>query len=141
MVRLGRNRAGERRDDAVRLESGDSDFARLAEALEELPVGIVIEDEHGRTVASNSRARTPLNDVQGDALAGAALSRVMTRARAGDRAGETLDLHGSPARVIDILASPLDNGGIVGVLVDTSESPDISSHLKMACRSLARNIM
>lgn len=120
-MRLGRNRNGDRRYDAVRPPAGADDLARLAEALEGLPVGVVVEDEHGRTVASNARARSPLNDVQGDALAGAALGRVMTAARAGDRAGETLGLHGSPARVIDIFASPLVSGGVVGILVDTSE--------------------
>ena len=120
-MRLGRNRSGDRRDDTARPQGGADDLARVVEALEGLPVGVVVEDEDGRTVASNALARSPLNDVQGDALASAVLGRVISAARAGERASETLDLHGSPARVIDIFASRLVSGGVVGVLVDTSE--------------------
>ena len=122
-VRLpGRQRESEDRDrpedDSRRTED---DFSRVAEALEFLPVGVIVEDESGRMITGNTRAQSPLGDIQADALASAALARVLEHARSGIPASETLDLHGAPARVVDIVASPLPSGGVVAVLVDSSE--------------------
>ena len=97
------------------------DAARVVEALEALPVGFLVEDESGRTVAGNGRAQAPLGDVQADALARAALARVMARARVGEASTEIVDLHGAPPRVVEISAAPLLTGGVVGVVIDTSE--------------------
>jgi two-component system sensor histidine kinase SenX3 len=93
----------------------------LRQALEALPVGVVVEDGSRRTIASNRLARSPLGEVAGDALAGAALNRAMVQARMGRAGSEALDLHGPRARRLEVTASPLEDGGVVAVLVDATE--------------------
>ena len=93
----------------------------MREALETLPVGVLIEDAGRRTIASNRLARSPFGEVTGDALAGAALDRAVARARTGGTGAETLDLHGPHPRRLEVTASPLAHGGVVAVLVDATE--------------------
>ncbi|MEA3078435.1 MAG: two-component system, OmpR family, sensor histidine kinase SenX3 [Actinomycetota bacterium] len=97
------------------------DMARVLEAISALPVGVLVEDEAGRTVAANDRARSPIGDVQGDALAADVIDRVRAAARLGRRAEDVLDLRGPPVRVLEITAVPLTAGGVAAVIVDTSE--------------------
>jgi two-component system sensor histidine kinase SenX3 len=97
------------------------DMARVLEAISALPVGVLVEDEAGRTVVANDRARSPIGDVQGDALAADVIEQVRAAARLGRRAEEVLDLRGPPVRVLEITAVPLSAGGVAAVIVDTSE--------------------
>ena len=101
--------------------AAEMDLARVLEALESVPLGVIVEDEGGRSVARNGRARSPFGDLQGDALASATVARVVSRARGGQHAAETLTVHRTPARVVDVAAIPLVAGGVVAVLADMSE--------------------
>ena len=96
------------------------DLALVREAVAVLPVGILIQDDKGRTVVTNDRARSPFGDLTSDALAGAALDRTLAQARMGETAHEVLDLRGPHSRRLEVTASPLA-GGVVAVLIDATE--------------------
>jgi two-component system sensor histidine kinase SenX3 len=121
-VRLARrHNEGERAADRdVPSGSDRDDLALVCEALAVLPVGILVQDDTGRTVAANDRARSPCGDVTSDALAAVALERALAQARTGDAATEVLDLRGPHPRRLEVRASPLP-GGVVAVLVDATE--------------------
>ena len=98
-----------------------ADLARLTESLAVLPLGLLVEDEHGRQIVVNDRARHPCGDVQADALAGRALAEVAARAREGEAAVRTVELRGVPPRIFECAAAPLRAGGVVATIVDRSE--------------------
>lgn len=98
-----------------------ADLARLVEAVSLLPLGVVVEDAQGRTIASNERAQHPAGDLQGDVLADGVLRRVIARARAGSAATETLELRSVPPRILDLAAVPLASGGVLATVSDQSE--------------------
>lgn len=102
-------------------QTDDPRLELVRASLDALPVGIVVEDADGNTVAANARARTPLDDFAGNSLAGAALERTMKRARAGESAHEGVDLHGPQPRRVELNAEPIAGGGVVGIVVDVSE--------------------
>ena len=95
------------------------DLALVRDAIDALPLGMVVEDKTGRTVAANAQARSPVGDVTGDALAGAALERAVAQARKGETGNEVLELHGPHPRRLEVSASPLP-GGVVAVLIDAT---------------------
>ena len=101
--------------------AADPRWELVAEALELMPIGIVIEDRDGATIVDNARARTPLGDLTGDTLADVALRRALARARTGDAAVETVDIAGTPPRRLEVTATPLSAGGAVASVFDTSE--------------------
>jgi len=78
-------------------------------------------EKGGQIIASNRLARSPFEDVGGNALAAAALDRARARARQGESVVERVDLYGSPPRRLEITASPLPDRGLVAVLVDMTE--------------------
>lgn len=96
-------------------------WRRVEEALEVLPVGVVVVESDGSAFVANRRATAPLGDLTGDTLAEVALRRALARARAGDQAEETVDIAGMPPRRVEITAAPLAAGGAVAVIVDASE--------------------
>lgn len=105
--------------DARPRRDGD-DLALLHEALGVLPIGILVEDGRGRTVAANERARSPFGDVTSDALAHAARERALAQARAGEVAREVVELRGPHPRRLEVSASPVA-GGVVAVLIDATD--------------------
>jgi two-component system sensor histidine kinase SenX3 len=121
-MRLQRRRPGREPVADVDFVNGrdGEDLALVRHALAALPVGIVVEDDTGRTVAANDHVRSPFGEVTGDSLAGAVLERVLGRARAGVPAKEVLDLRGPHPRRLEVSASPLP-GGVAAVLIDATE--------------------
>ena len=118
-------------EEAVDLAGRHADAAvaslRLIRALDAIPQGVVICDEHGEVVFENevgggfSRAR------HGDALVAAAIDDLLAVATAGSAASRTIELYGPPRRTLVIDAYPLASrsvttpGGALAVIADVSE--------------------
>src|SRR2546430_16876752 len=98
----------------------ESHLARLVEALDLLPVGIVVTDEQGRELARNRRASSAVGDIQSDVLIARALEELLMEGRTGTRHERTLELYGPPARSVRISVEPLPSGGAVAVVEDAS---------------------
>src|SRR5436853_7157974 len=103
-----------------RADVAESDRARLVEALDFLPVGIVVSDERGHELARNKRASSAVGDVQSDVLIARALEDLLMEGRTGTRHERTLELYGPPARSVRISVEPLPSGGAVAVVEDAS---------------------
>ncbi|HUP84544.1 MAG TPA: ATP-binding protein [Acidimicrobiales bacterium] len=101
------------------LDAGDLQLLR--EALERLPVGVIVAELGGRVVLRNPKGDRPFGDVQADALAGEAVRRVQAEARRGVSQHESLELRGPVLRSLEVQALPLPSGGTVVILVDGSE--------------------
>lgn len=98
-----------------------ADLDVLTDAIAALPVGVVVEDASGRVIASNWRAEAPFREVQADALAAAALRRLLAQARRGEPVSDVLELRSPTPRSLEMTAAPLAAGGVVAVVVDDSE--------------------
>lgn len=120
----GRAKAGGERliaDAVQRAASAEHDLALLTQAIEHLPVGIVVADEGGRPLARNRRAESPTGERTVDVLVAARIHAATSTAGAGQRHEETLELHGPPRRTVRVSAFPLGIGGVVTVVEDLSE--------------------
>ena len=102
-------------------EPSDPRWDLVVEALELVPIGIVVEDADGTTVLVNTRASAPLGDLTGDTLADVALRRALVRSRSGETAIETVDIAGTQPRRVEVTATPLRAGGVVATVLDSSE--------------------
>jgi two-component system sensor histidine kinase SenX3 len=101
--------------------SDADDLRLLREAIEGLPVGVVVTEPGGRVIIRNRKATEPFGDVQADALAAEALRRVQAIAQAGIPHSESLELRGPVVRSLELQSWPLASGGTVAVVVDDSE--------------------
>jgi two-component system, OmpR family, sensor histidine kinase SenX3 len=95
-----------------------ADAVRLRDALEAVPVGIVIADRNGNIELRN-RAATLSGHA--DVLLKDAVERLIAAARRGDAVEERLNLFGPPMRVLIIKAVPFGNGGALATIDDLSE--------------------
>ena len=126
--RLERNLARlERAIDAAVLRASDASVAeaRLAQALEAIPQGVVVCDENGEVVYRNGVAASFATARHAEALVGAAMTELLEEALAGHVGKRTLDLFGPPRRTLVLAAAPLDDdrrtvGGLV-IIEDVSE--------------------
>ncbi len=92
---------------ALEVHQAKTDTERLAGALALLTHGVIVADEDGEIVFRNASARRLVGDRLGEALAGHAVRRLLSRALAGEEATETLELFGPPRRTLEIRAAPL----------------------------------
>jgi len=98
----------------------ESQLGRLVEALDCLPVGIVVTDDQGHELARNRRATSAVGDIQSDVLIVRALDELVMEGRNGSRHERTMELYGPPARSVRISVEPLPSGGAVAVVEDAS---------------------
>jgi two-component system sensor histidine kinase SenX3 len=106
-----------------------SDGVRLRRALDSIPQGVVISDEHGKVVFRNSRATKVIGTRHGDALAAQAVEDLLAESWGGAPAERTLELYGPPRRTLMMRSEVIENGndngnrplGIVAVLDDVSD--------------------
>ncbi len=113
-------------DGAVQAMSAvTSDGIRLRRALDAIPQGVVIGDEHGEVVFRNSRATKVIGTRTGDALAAQAVDELLAESWAGAPGERTLELYGPPRRTLMMRSEVIDDGshplGIVAVLDDVSD--------------------
>lgn len=117
----------ERAVDSAVLGRGDATVAvgRMAQALETIPQGVVLCDEHGDVTFRNRAATTFSSARHGDALVGAAIEEMLRKALDGNSDTRTLDLFGPPRRTLVVAVAPLDDErrtvGALGIIDDVSE--------------------
>ena len=117
----------ERAIDSAVLRGGDANVAeaRLAQALEVIPQGVVIADEHGDITYRNGVAEQFSQARHGEALVAAAISELLEAALEGRADKRTLDLFGPPRRTLVLSAVPLDDDrrtvGAAAIIDDVSE--------------------
>ncbi|HEV3225762.1 MAG TPA: ATP-binding protein [Acidimicrobiales bacterium] len=117
----------ERAIDSSVLARGEAivSVGRMAQALETIPQGVVICDEHGDVTFRNQAATTFSSARHGDALVGAAIEEMLHEALDGSGATRTLDLFGPPRRTLVVAVTPLDDHrrtvGALGIIDDVSE--------------------
>lgn len=99
---------------------------RLREALDVLPVGVVVRDDAGAEVHRNARAKSAVGDMQADALIGRQLDALLESPPA-ERRHEVFELKGPPVYSVEIRAEPLPSGGVAAVVEDASERRRLES--------------
>lgn len=108
----------------LRLSDADARADRLGGALEVLPQGVVVCDEHGDVVHCNAAAAAA---GPGDGLVGEAVHHVLQAVAHGDdgAAARTVEVLGPPRRTLRVRGHALDDGrrvvGAVAVVEDMSE--------------------
>ncbi|CAN5145201.1 two-component system sensor histidine kinase SenX3 [soil metagenome] len=117
----------ERAVDRAVLEGGNAVLTatRLASALEAIPQGVVVCDDHGEVTYRNGVAQIYIAARHGDALVGAAIGEMLAHALDDRTERRTLELFGPPRRTLIITAAPLDDErrtvGALAVIDDVSE--------------------
>ena len=109
---------------ALRVSDADEGRHRLAFVIDQVSDGVVVWDEHGAELQRNERATQLLADIQGEALAGELVARLLTEALGGGAGTQTIDVFGPPRRTLVVTAFPLDDGrrslGAAAVIGDVS---------------------
>src|SRR6185436_15591805 len=134
-VELDRRRRSARRqadDQALELErlrsrvvTSASRVAALREALDAIPLGVIIGDRTGAITYRNPAADRFLDARHGEALVEAAIRELIGDAIEGEPTTRSLDLFGPPRRVLEVQAVPLGGadssaGGLI-VVEDVSD--------------------
>ena len=125
-------RLGSRRDTAADIaralaearadaEALRRELAQMNNALDGLPVGVIVVDGAGRTRVRNAAAMRLGGAAHGDVLVREAVDKHIARALAGSESESTVELFGPPRRVLHVRASPLSAGGAVVAVDDVSE--------------------
>ncbi len=112
--------AARRRGDEASREVID----RLAGALDGLPLGLVLADQHGEVVFRNRLATGFAEARHGEALVGSAIDELLVAAAAGTAGERTVELHGPPRRAFHLHAEPWsvpDAAGALLLVEDVSE--------------------
>ena len=108
-------------DAAARAAAAERTIERLRQALEELPLAVVVVDEDGGEVARNHRASAFVGERPVDVLVADAVRKAIAAASVGGREERVVELQGPPLRALRIVAECLPGGGIVAVVEDESE--------------------
>ena len=98
---------------------------RLRQAVDVLPHGIVIRDEHGEVSLRNATAGSLIGSRHSDLLAARTIEEQLDSTGPVEASERTIELYGPPRRTLVVRATPLDDGhrslGIVAVMEDVSE--------------------
>jgi two-component system sensor histidine kinase SenX3 len=94
------------------------DGARLREVLDALPLGVVVRDERGVEVLRNDKGVSPTQDIQADALIARVLDELLAAGGPGSR---VVELHGPPARSVELSVRVLASGGVMATVEDASQ--------------------
>ncbi len=110
---------------AAAVHDASSETIRIRRALDALPQAVLIRDEHGETVFSNSNAIALMSGRHGDALAAQAVEELLQSTAIGSADERTLELYGPPRRTLVVRTESIDNGsrvlGVMAVIDDVSE--------------------
>jgi two-component system, OmpR family, sensor histidine kinase SenX3 len=96
----------------------DAEIERLRSALDAVPAGIIVADQHGQLVL---RSRVVSAGGHTDVLVEEATQRLLAAAVAGQSGEQRLTLYGPPPRVLLIRGIPLADGGALAVIDDLSD--------------------
>ena len=125
--------AAQRREELAEEARATADTAarRLEASLDGLQAGLVLCDPSGRVVARNAAAEAFLQARHGEALVSRVIKDLLERARAGERATTTVELHTEPRRSYEVEALPVERQGetlgAVALVRDTTEHHRIES--------------
>jgi len=89
------------------LAAAETERARLRNALDALPEGVVIADASGAIVFRNAAAERYHEARHSDAVTEGLIERLLARARVGESVEEELSLFGPPRSVLAVRAVPL----------------------------------
>ena len=110
---------------AEAVNEASSDAIRLRRALDTLPQGVVICDDHRQVIYRNAPANALVASRHGDALAAQAVTELLESAWSEGHTERTLDLYGPPRRTLSIRVRQIDDGrrplGVIAVIEDVSE--------------------
>ncbi len=119
------DRAAEARADAR------AQVTRLAQALDAMPQGVVVCDEHGRVTFRNARAGALMGGRHTDVIAARTVEELLAASSAGMPAERTLDLYGPPRQTLTVRTRAIGDEhrplGVVAVLDDVSERRRLES--------------
>jgi two-component system sensor histidine kinase SenX3 len=103
------------------VEALRGELAQISNALDGLPVGVVVVDSAGGIRVRNAAAMRIRGAAHGDVLVREAVDKQIKKALAGTESESTVELFGPPRRVLHVRASPLSAGGAVVAVEDVSE--------------------
>ncbi|MBV9950759.1 MAG: PAS domain-containing protein [Acidimicrobiia bacterium] len=83
----------------------------LREALDAIPLGVIIGDRTGTVIYRNPAAALFLDARHGEALVEVAIRELIGDAIQGERTSRSLELFGPPRRVLEVQAVPLGDAG------------------------------
>ncbi len=110
---------------AEAVNEASSDAIRLRRALDTLPQGVVICDDHRQVIYRNAPANVLVASRHGDALAAQAVTELLESAWSEGHTERTLDLYGPPRRTLSIRVRQIDDGrrplGVIAIIEDVSE--------------------
>ncbi|CAB4322804.1 MAG: two-component sensor histidine kinase [Actinobacteria bacterium] len=112
------------RDQRQNAEQRRADVGRLQEALDALPLAVMVVDSSGTVLDRNIAAGVFIEARHSDALIGGVVNELVTEALAGRPAQRTLELFGPPRRAVVVTARPLGVAGVacaVAVIEDITE--------------------
>jgi two-component system, OmpR family, sensor histidine kinase SenX3 len=92
---------------------------RAQSALDALPIGVVLVDAKGAVLSRNLSTRVGRG--HSDVLVQEAIDRQVTQALAGRESSVAIELFGPPKRVIQVKATPRNDGGALVIIEDISE--------------------
>jgi two-component system, OmpR family, sensor histidine kinase SenX3 len=108
-----------------RARRAEAEVARLRDAIEALPQAVLVYDSAGAEVLRNRRTPDLEGGRYGAALIGRAIEEVVRAGGATRAVTQTLELHGPPARTLQVTASPIGRRdqpeGTVVLVDDVSE--------------------
>ena len=91
--------------------SAQTEAQRLESSLDGLRSGLVLCDASGQVVAHNAAADIFLQARHGEALVSRVIKDLLEKARAGERATTTVELHTEPRRSYEVEALPVERRG------------------------------
>jgi two-component system sensor histidine kinase SenX3 len=92
----------------------------IAQAIDQLELGVVVCDDTGDVVFRN-RAAEVFSGTHVGIIIDEHVERVLSSARSGEAGSETVDLHGPPRSWMAITSHPMPGGGAVATISDVSE--------------------
>jgi two-component system sensor histidine kinase SenX3 len=105
----------------LRLAAVEREARLLREALELVPLAVVVVGDDGAEVARNQRAAGMVGGRPTDVLVADAVRKAVAAAGVGGREERMVELHGPPVRALRVVAERLTAGGIAAVVEDESE--------------------
>lgn len=127
-------------DAVLRVSEREAMATRMAGALDEMPLGVVMCDERGEVIYRNPTASAVGRTDRGEVLTEEAVDELLRAGLAGERRSRTVELLGWPRRSFVVSGRPLDDGrrtvGAMVVVEDVSER----RRLDLIRRSFVTNV-
>jgi two-component system sensor histidine kinase SenX3 len=117
----GVDAAAELAEVRAELEAARREIAQMSNALDGLPIGVVLVDKTGQVRIRNDKAMRLGGAAHSDVLVRAAMDQHIARALKGAESESTVELYGPPRRMLHVRAVPLPAGGAVVAVDDISE--------------------